>query len=69
MKKIYLVHGKNDKFVPFEKSAKNIIEEYNVSEERYLLVDGGHELEENIDEILVWIDEKIRSEFKDKKIE
>lgn len=69
MKKIYLVHGKNDKFVPFEKSAKNIIEEYNVSEERYLLVDGGHELEENIDEILDWIDGKIQSEFKDKKIE
>ncbi|TFF96726.1 MAG: alpha/beta hydrolase [Promethearchaeota archaeon] len=69
MEKIFLVHGKKDKFVPFEKSAKNIIEEYKLSEEKYLLVDGGHELKENVDEILNWIDEKIKNEFMEKKNE
>lgn len=69
MKKIYLIHGKNDKFVPFDKSAKNIIEEYNLSKDRYLLVDGGHELKENVDEILDWVDKKIQKEFMNKSIE
>jgi predicted esterase len=69
MKKIYLIHGKKDKFVPFDKSAKNIIEEYNLSKDRYLLVDGGHELKENVDEILDWVDKKIQNEFMDKSIE
>lgn len=69
MKKIYLIHGKKDKLVPFDKSAKNIIEEYNLGKNRYLLVDGGHELKENVDEILDWVDKKVQREFIDKSIE
>jgi len=59
IKKVYLIHGKNDKYVPFAKSAKRIIEDYGLSEDKYLLVDGGHEFEKEVEEILEWIHSKL----------
>ncbi len=59
IKKVYLIHGTKDEYVPFEKSGKKIIEKYNLSEDRYFLVDGGHSLDNNVEEILGWIHSKL----------
>lgn len=61
IKKVYLVHGTKDEYIPFEKSGKKIIEKYNLSEDRYLLVDAGHSFEDQakITEILEWIHSKL----------
>ncbi|MFX1256943.1 MAG: alpha/beta hydrolase [Promethearchaeota archaeon] len=61
IKKVYIIHGTKDVYVPFEKTGKKIIEQYNLKEDRYLLVkNGGHSFEENqVDEILEWIHSKL----------
>ena len=59
IKKVYLIHGTKDDYVPFEKSGKKIIEKYNLSEERYLLVDAGHTFEKQVEKILEWIHSKL----------
>lgn len=61
IKKVYLIHGTEDEYVPFEKSAKHIIEKYNLSKDRYLLIDAGHSFQdpEKVKEIIAWIHSKI----------
>ncbi len=59
IKKVYLIHGTKDEYVPFEKSGKKIIEKYNLSKDRYLLVKGGHSFEEKAGEVLEWIHSKL----------
>lgn len=59
IKKVYLIHGTKDEYVPFEKSGKKIIEKYNLNEDRYLLVDGGHSFEAKAEEVLEWIHSKL----------
>jgi predicted esterase len=59
VKKVYLIHGTKDEYVPFEKSGKKIIEKYNLSKDRYLLVNAGHSLEDYLEEILNWIVSKL----------
>ena len=59
IKKVYFIHGIKDEYVPFERSIKKIIEKYNLSEDKYLLVDGNHYLDYNVNEILDWIYNKL----------
>jgi len=61
IKKVYLIHGIKDEYIPFEKSGKIIIEKYNLSEDMYLLVDAGHSFDDEaqITEILEWIHSKL----------
>ena len=59
IQKVYLIHGTKDEYVPFEKSGKKIIENYNLSEDRFLLVDAGHTFESGVDKILEWIHSKL----------
>jgi pimeloyl-ACP methyl ester carboxylesterase len=59
MKKVYIIHGLNDEYIPYEKSGKKIIERFNLSRDRYLLVDTGHSFDGKIDEVLEWINSKI----------
>ena len=61
IKKVYIVHGTKDEYIPFEKSGKLIIEKYNLSKDRYLLVDAGHSFDDQaqITEILEWIHSKL----------
>ena len=61
IKKVYLIHGAKDIYLPFEKTAKKIIEKYNLSEDRYLLVKKGkHSFEgKQVEKILEWIYSKL----------
>jgi len=59
IKKVYLIHGTKDEYIPFEKSGKKIIEKYHLSKDRYLLVDAGHSFEKQVDEILEWVHNKL----------
>jgi len=59
MKKVYIIHGLNDEYIPYEKSGKKIIESFNLSRNRYLLVDTGHTFNGKIEEVLEWINSKI----------
>ncbi len=59
MKKVFLIHGLNDEYIPYEKSGKKIIEKFNLNKDRYLLVDTGHTFEGKIEEVLKWIHSKI----------
>lgn len=59
MKKVYLIHGTKDGYVPFEKSGKLIIEKYNLKKNRYFLVDTGHSFENHINEVIEWIHSKL----------
>ena len=59
IKKVYLIHGTKDDYVPFEKSGKKIIEKYNLSEEKYILIKNGHSLENKLEIVLEWIHSKL----------
>lgn len=59
IRKVYIIHGTKDEYVPFEKSGKKIVEKYNLSKDRYLLVDGGHSLDNQIQNILNWVVSKL----------
>lgn len=59
IKKVYLIHGEKDEYVPFEKSGKLIIEKYKLSKERYLLIDAGHNFENQEEKLLKWIVSKL----------
>ena len=59
IKKVYLIHGTKDEYIPFEKSGKKIIEKYNLNKDRYLLVAGGHSFEAKAEEVLEWIHSKL----------
>jgi len=59
IKKAYIIHGEQDQYVPFEKSGKLIIEKYNLSKERYFLVNAGHGFENQEEKILKWIVDKL----------
>ncbi|TFG25673.1 MAG: alpha/beta hydrolase [Promethearchaeota archaeon] len=61
IKKVFIIHGMKDVYVPFEKTGKKLIEKYNLSKDRYLLIkDGGHSFEgKQVEEILDWIHSKV----------
>jgi len=59
IEKVYLIHGSNDEYIPFEKTSKKIIEKYNLSEEKYLLIENGHSLENRLEKVIEWIHSKL----------
>ena len=59
IEKVYLIHGMNDKYLPFEKTSKKIIEKYNLSEDKYILIRNGHSLENKVEDVLEWIHSKL----------
>ena len=59
IEKVYLIHGKNDEYVPFENTSKKIIEKYNLSEEKYILIKNGHSLENRLEKVIDWIHSKL----------
>jgi pimeloyl-ACP methyl ester carboxylesterase len=59
MQKVYLVHGLKDEYIPYEKSTKLIIDRFQLTKDRYLLVEAGHSFDNKVDEVLEWIDSKV----------
>ena len=59
IKKVYLIHSMDDEYIPFEKTSKKIIEKYKLSEEKYILIEDGHSLENQVENVLEWIHSKL----------
>ena len=60
IEKVYLIHSMDDEYIPFEKTSKKIIEKYNLSEDKYLLIKkGGHSLENRLEKVIEWIHSKL----------
>ncbi|TXT64623.1 MAG: hypothetical protein BAJALOKI1v1_540009 [Promethearchaeota archaeon] len=59
MKKVYIIHGLHDEYIPYEKSGKLFIDTFKLTEDKYLLVDTGHKFDGKIEEVIEWIHSKI----------